>query len=308
MLTTLLSLYIVSVIEPNITQRSPNILPSASAIIKTASFDFESLAKEKTIPIKDPTMISPIIDATSAIAVDMDTGAILYEKNSHEQRPIASLTKLMTITIVLEENALDDVVEISHDAATTEGSIMFLKTGEQITVKNLLLGALVHSANDAAEALAEYNAGSTEAFVEKMNYKALQLGLLNTHFSNPIGLDTSDNYSSAYDLAKLSRYMYQKQFVQNAALLKEVKVTSVDGKYTHNLSSTNELLGNEHYNIRGLKTGKTDLAGLCMIAVADNKEGNRIITVLLDSPSRFTETKILIDWTFRAYNWGNNVE
>ncbi len=253
-------------------------------------------------------MISPIMGATSSIAVDMVTGAILQEKNSHEERPIASLTKLMTITIVLEENSLEDVVEISHDAATTEGSIMFLRAGEQITVKDLLLGALVHSANDAAEALAEYNAGSKEEFVKKMNHKALQLGLLNTHFSNPIGLDTKDNYSSAYDLAKLARYMYQKQFVQNAALLKEVKVTSVDGKYTHNLSSTNELLDDEYFNIRGLKTGKTDQAGLCMIAVADNKENDRIVTVLLNSPSRFTESKILIDWVFRAYNWGNKAE
>ena len=208
----------------------------------------------------------------------------------------------MTMLIILEENDIGEVVKVSANAATVEGSEMFLRPDEEITVKNLLFGCIIHSANDAAVALAEHNAGTVKAFVEKMNTYALKLGLVNTHFSNPIGLDETDNYSSAYDIAKLSKHLYQKEFIRDAAVLKELDVKSVDGNYTHKLKSTNDLLGS-YLKVKGLKTGSTDKAGLCLVAIAENDKGNDIITVVLDSPARFTETKILIDWVFRAYNW-----
>ena len=174
---------------------------------------------------------------------------------------------------------------------------------EQISLENLLYGAIIHSANDAAVALAEHNAGSVDAFVEKMNKKAQEFGLENTNYSNPIGLDDYNNYSSSYDIAILSKHIYQNQFVRHAAKLKELEVKSVDGTYSHLLQSTNALLGNEYLNIKGLKTGKTDGAGLCLVAVAETDTGNEIITVVLNSPDRFYETKILVDWIFRAYTW-----
>lgn len=300
MLSSLLSLYTLSVINLNIGRvNTLDFSPSAiSAFLKSSP----QASSEDSIPIKNPENIGPVLESRSAIAIDLKSGMTLYEKNAHARLPIASITKLMTILIVLEENNLDDVVEISQNAAKTGGTLMFLRTGERITVENLLYGALIHSANDAAVALAEFNAGDVDKFVAKMNEKASQLGLLNTHFSNPIGLDEGNNYSSAYDISKLAQYIYQKKFVREAATLKELKVQSLDKKFTHELESTDELL-DSYLKIKGLKTGTTDKAGQCLVSVAENDNGNTIIDVLLNSPSRFTESKILIDWVFRSYNW-----
>lgn len=303
MITSLLSLYITSVISPNLGNNFQYNIPDTTPIVRATSFDFSSLGETDSIPIKNPEFIAPIINAKSTIAIDLKTGTILYEKNAHQRVSIASITKLMTILIILEENDLSEEATVSQNAATTTGSTMFLRAGEKITLENLLYGALINSANDAAVALAEHNAGSTKDFVEKMNKKALSLGLVNTKFSNPIGLDESNNYSSAYDVAKLAKYVYQKQLIRTIAAIKETKVSSVDGAYTHELKSTNELLDNELYKFKGLKTGQTDAAGLCLSSIAENDEGNEIITVVLNSPARFTETKILVDWVFRAYNW-----
>jgi D-alanyl-D-alanine carboxypeptidase len=300
MFTSLLSLYIASILQTDISFREDGNQPS---IVKTASYDLSEIDQNAPVPLKNPDFVAPIIQAKSSLSMDLRTGLILFEDNAHQRLPIASLTKLMTTLIVLEENNLDDVVTISQKAATISGSTMFLKKDEKIELKNLIYGMLISSSNDAAIALAEFNAGSESAFVEKMNKKALALGLLNTHFANPVGLDGRDNYSSAYDLAKLSRYVYQKNLVKEIALVKEIKVYSLDGQITHNLDSTNELLDTKFIKIKGLKTGTTDSAGLCIISVAENDSNNEIMTVLLNSPDRFKETKILAEWTFRAYNW-----
>ena len=301
MLTSLLTLYIISALQSDL--NSIAILPNQENFIKTASSGFSSLMEKGSAgPIKKPEMIKPVIEAEASLAMDMGSGEILFENNVHERLQIASITKLMTILIILEENQLDEIVTINSDANGTEGSTMYLRTGEQITIENLLYGTLINSANDAAVALAEYNAETTEAFVEKMNKRASELGLINTHFSNPIGLDSSRNYSSAYDIAVLARYLYHNKFVKKTAEIKELEVTSIDGKFTHKLKSTNELLSS-YLHIKGLKTGKTPLAGLCLVTIAENDTGNEIITVVLNSPARFPETKILIDWVFRAYKW-----
>ncbi len=293
MLTSLLTLLIASSLEGPIT--------SGNIIDQTTS-GFSSIIEAQNVPIKDSYYISPVIEASATVAIDMNTDTILFEKNAHQRRSIASITKLMTLLIVLEENNLDEEITISENAAQTEGSSMYLHAGEKIVLENLIYGAIIQSANDAAVALAENNAGSIEAFVEKMNQKALSLGLVNTHFANPIGLDDPGNYSSAYDVAKLSKYVYQHQFIRHAAKLKELEVRSISGDYTHHLISTNDLL-DSYLNVKGLKTGSTDSAGLCLSSVAENDNGNEIITVVLNSPARFKETKILIDWVFRAYNW-----
>ena len=303
MLVSLLSLYITSSVSPDLPQTA-SLKPSTNKVetVKSASFDLSNLANAKTIPIKNPYHIAPIIHAEGSISVDLDTGTILFEKNAHKKLSIASITKLMTILIILEENELTEIVNVSENAAATEGSQMFLHASEQIALENLLYGAIIHSANDAAVALAEHNAGSVEKFVEKMNRKAKELGLLNTHFQNPIGLDHPENYSSAYDIAKLSQYIYQDSFVRHAASMKTLEVKSTSGKYIHKLESTNDLIENEFIHFKGLKTGHTDDAGLCLASIAE-QDGHNIITVVLNSPARFQETKILTDWTFRAFNW-----
>ena len=276
---------------------------------QTISNHYISETEKKTdqsiyIPQKDPKMISPIISAKSSIGIDLPTGMILYEKDIHEKRQIASLTKIMTILIILEENKLDEVVTVSANAASTEGTKMYLKSGEKITVENLLYGTLIHSANDAAIALAEYNAGSIKKFVEKMNNRATLLGLDSTHYSNPAGLDDPNNYSSAHDLAKLARHLYKQEFVQKNATTKSMTVYSVSKDQSHNLETTNDLLGTTLFKILGLKTGTTQGAGLCFVSIAQNNQtGSTILTVVLNSPERFKESKILIDWIFRAYTW-----
>lgn len=305
MLTSLLSLYIFSVVNLNISTDIPAALEETNSIIKLASLDLSSLIEAKSTPVKKYAFIAPIINAKSGIAIDLKTGGVLFAKNAHDRLSIASITKLMTAMLIMEESNFDEIAKISANAASVGGSRMDLKAGEEISVENLMYGVVIQSANDAASALAEHNAGTVEKFVQKMNQKALQFGLVNTHYSNPIGLDGKDNYSSAYDLAKLGKYIYQKQFIKEAALITEKEVTSVSKDLTHKLKSTNELLGRNELGIhfKGLKTGKTEEAGLCLVSIAEDENGHEILTVLLNSPDRFKETKILADWVFRAYNW-----
>src|SRR3989338_4007700 len=156
MLTSLLSLYIASLIQTDIPINTPTGNFSSSSV-RTASLSFTNQIENPSAPIKDPLLISPIIEAKSSIAVDIESGETLYEKNSSSRLAMASITKLMTILIILEENEMDEVVTISNNAASTEGSTMYLAPGEKITVENLLYGAIINSANDAAVALAEHN-------------------------------------------------------------------------------------------------------------------------------------------------------
>lgn len=303
MLTSLLSFYITSVINTHIGGYIGAFPTLKNPIATATSFNPEEFNEIKSIPKKNVDLIAPIINSKASIAIDNTSGVSLFEDNTYARLPIASITKLMTILIILEDNKLDDIATVSKNAVSTSGTIMFLVEGEKITLRNLIYGAIINSANDAALTLAEFNAGNVKDFVKKMNDKALQLGLVNTHFSTPTGLDGPDNYSSAYDIAALARYVYQKQFIREAAQIKELSVASVDNAYIHKLISTNELLGNPYYKIKGLKTGSTDEAGQCLVSVAENNQGKEIITVLLNSPARFTETKILVDWIFRAYTW-----
>lgn len=306
MLSSLLNFYILSTLSAKdlgMVSEISSVNYEQKTILKSASASLASFLDLPNAPIKKSQYISPIINAKSVVSLDLKTGGILYEKNANNRLPIASITKLMTILLIIEENKLNDVTTISYNAANTEGSTMFLHEGEEIAIENLVYGAVIHSANDAAVALAEYNAGTVSNFVDKMNKKAKEIGLTNTHFSNPVGLDDSKNYSSAQDIAKLGQIIYKNDFIKHAANLKELDVRSVSGDLTHKLESTNDLLENSYLKIKGLKTGSTDLAGLCLVSIAENDQGNEIITVVLNSPARFTETKILTDWTFRAYNW-----
>lgn len=300
MLNSFLSLYIVSALHSDLDTISSN--QGKYNILQDATSGFSEMIKNENKPIKDPLLISPIVGARGSIVTTVGSQDVLFEKNAHAQMSIASITKLMTILIILEENDLAETVKVSNNASSTEGSTMFLRAGEEITVENLLYGALINSANDSAVSLAEHNSGSVEKFVEKMNKRAKELGLNNTHFSNPIGLDDSNNYSSAYDIAKLANYLYQNKFIKKSATIKDMEVRSISGNYTHKLESTNDLL-DSYLKIHGLKTGKTDAAGLCLVAIAENDSGEEIISVVLGSPARFEESKILIDWTFRAYKF-----
>ncbi len=305
MLNSLLSLYFAGSISGNPSPQITEEIEPKTEISLIQDFQLDSVLSPHAAPLKNPEMVAPVLNAKSTLSMDLKSGTILYEKNAHQRLPIASITKLMTMLIILEENALNETVTVTANAARTEGSNMNLQAGEQISLNSLLQGTLIHSANDAAVALAEHNTGSTEKFVEKMNKRALELGLVNTHYANPTGLDHPDNYSSAYDIAQLSRIVYKKDFIRNTATTPEITVHSLNKNITHRLEATNELL-DSYLNIKGLKTGRTDAAGQCFSAIAQNDQNNEIITVVLNSPDRFQETKILVDWSFRAYTWPSN--
>lgn len=302
MISTFLSLFAAGTLMTNeIPPAAPHVMPWNENVLLEVS----------DVPEKNEQNIAPVIDAEAAIVVDLKNGLILYEKNIHKQLHIASLTKLMTTTIVLEENDGREIATISQNATNTEGKKIWLAPGEKITVENLLYAALIESANDSAIALAEHNAGSVEEFVKKMNKKAQEIGLYQTKFTNPTGLDiesftskevTNGNISTAYDLTLLGRYAYGKSFVRRAVSKKELEIASTNERLQHKLKTTNQLL-DSYLNVLGLKTGTTDEAGECFIAIIQNEQGNDILTVVLNSPSRFQETKLLADWTFRTYTW-----
>ncbi len=240
------------------------------------------------------------VKSKSAIAVNAETGAIIYEKNIREKLPVASLAKLTTALVVLDKVDLESQATISGNAVATEGNKGNLKTGEKITVRNLLCLLLVNSSNDAATALAEHISGSEDGFVKLMNKKAKALGLENTSFANPTGLDQENNYSTAYDLTKLVKIVLNEPLLLEIMRIQDLDVFSVDGVNVHHLSNTNKLLGKlPGINIIGGKTGFTNQAEECLILITVHPENNqRIISVILGSEDRFGEMEKLINWIY----------
>ncbi|PIS32304.1 D-alanyl-D-alanine carboxypeptidase [Candidatus Peregrinibacteria bacterium CG08_land_8_20_14_0_20_41_10] len=267
----------------------------------TLAFPELQLIEIKNLPVKKIETTLPVIQAKSALVQDLESGEILYEKNSATVLPIASLTKIMTAILVLEENDPEEITTVTDSSPQTEGSKIWLRTGEKVKVIDLLHGMLINSGNDAAVSLAIYNAGSVEKFVAKMNQKAKILGMTNSHFTNPAGLDDPNHYSTARDLAKLARYSLHNQLLQEIVKKKTYRFRSLSG-FTHQLKNTNKLL-ESFLNIEGLKTGLTKNAGECLITVAISPQGKKILIIVLDSPARFQESKVLTWWVFQNYLW-----
>lgn len=242
----------------------------------------------------------PEITAKSAILVDYETGKILFEKNSHERLPLASITKIMTLIIVCEfiekhNINLSEKVIVSQSAASMGGSQIYLKEGEQISIEELLKSVAVASANDAAVALAEYVAGSEQSFVYMMNKRAQELSMHDTNFTNACGLDEDNHYSSAFDIAIMSKELLKHKWIQK--YLTTWMDTIRNGSF--GLTNTNKLV--RHYKgTTGVKTGFTDKAKFCISASA-MKMGLHLICVIMgaqDSKTRFSEATKLLDWGF----------
>ncbi|MEW9669666.1 D-alanyl-D-alanine carboxypeptidase family protein [Ammoniphilus sp. 3BR4] len=245
-------------------------------------------------------------NAKSAILIEVDTGTVIYEKNSHEKLPPASITKVMTMLLIMEaidrgELKLTDKVRTSEYAASMGGSQIFLEPGEMMSVDEMLKGIAIASGNDASVAMAEHLAGTEEAFVSKMNQKVKELGLKNTNFANTNGLPSTNHFSTAYDIAMMSRELLKHEEI--------TKYTSLYQDYLRKESNRPFWLVNTNKLVRfypgadGLKTGYTSEAKFCLTATA-KRDNMRIVAVVMgepDSKTRNKEITQMFDYAFSQY-------
>lgn len=291
--------------KPLYTEYEPSDNSEVDNIHSEAENDYNDLLQEDEYqtfydhPLTDetiPVMSEPVINARSALVMDFESGTILYEKNAYRKRPMASTTKIMTAIIALENCDLDEEVIISKKAAGMGGSVMGLKAETSIKMIDLLHGMLICSGNDAAVAVAEHIGGSIEGFSELMNQKALELGAYSTSFSNPHGLDAENHYTTAYDLAKITRYA-----LNNLVFNEIVKKTEFyyEGR---TLKNTNEMLS-LYEGADGVKTGYTGLAGRCLVASATHNDMRFISVVLFcDTKNlRTSSSQKILDYSFDEY-------
>lgn len=265
------------------------------------------LAEEETLSTNTTTNENKFAEnAKSAIMIEASTGTILYEKNKDDKLPMASMTKMMTLLLIMEEIESgnlkwDEMITTSEHAASMGGSQIFLEVGEKMSVEDLVKGICIASGNDASVAMAERIGGTEEKFVSMMNKKAKELGLSNTHFENACGLDSDNHYSSANDMSIIAK-----------ELVKHKKILEFSGTYEDYLRknteksfwlvNTNKLV-RYYQGVDGLKTGYTKNAGYCITTTAER--GNmRLITVVMGEPSsaiRNSETTTMLDYGFNTY-------
>ena len=240
------------------------------------------------------------INSRAYVVIDRNTNLVLVGKNENQKRKMASTTKIMTAIIIIENCNLNETTEISKKSAGTGGSRLGLKLGDKITIRDLLYGLMLCSGNDCAVALAEYSSGSVEEFAKKMNQKAIDLGLTNTHFVTPHGLDSDEHYTTAYELAILSNYALKNKTFAKIVGTKNYTVT-ING-YSKTLTNTNELLGNLN-GVYGIKTGFTNGANRCLVT-ACKRNNIDIICVVLGADTKNLRTKDsinLIEYSFKNF-------
>ena len=231
--------------------------------------------------------------ATAAILVDVDSGRVLYEQNADRQMLIASTTKILTAMVALREGTLTDTVQVSRAAAYTEGSSMYLKEGEELTLETLLYGLLLCSGNDAAVAIAEHVGGSVKGFVRKMNALAKELGMEHSSFANPNGLDDEAHYSTARDMAKLACAAVNEPMLVRIASTRSV---TIGGR---TMTNHNKLLSYLPDCI-GLKTGFTKAAGRTLVSCVE-RNGQRLVAVTLQDGNDWADHEALFDYGFETY-------
>lgn len=260
------------------------------------------LLQAVTLPVFAAPAVELELNAGSAVLIDAENGTLLYEKDARVPRPPASLTKLMTLLLAMEDlkSGLvdwDTMVTVSEQAWRTGGSQMFLNIGQQVSFKDLLKGITIISANDACVAVAEHLNGSEAAFVQRMNRRAAELGLENSHFVNPHGMDDPDHYMSALDVVRLAAYFIRTQ--PEAAAFQSEKEFTFNEIRQFNL---NPLLGS-YPGADGIKTGSTPGAGYCLAATS-KQQGMRLIGVVLNTDSeeqRQEDSETLLNYGFRNF-------
>lgn len=296
--------------------------PDGEIVRREEPVSFESrVAAAEFLPTRLPDSFNfALTTAHASVILDADSGTVLYQNRSDEQRQIASLTKMMTAMLTVERvKDLDEWVTIDEEVLRADGTRVGcprsgfcngepMVPGEQVRVRDLLKAAMMNSANDAATALGKHvGGGSLSAFVDIMNRRAEELGLQHTHFCTPSGLEIDGQeaqcYSSAYDIARITAHALRYDVLWDIMRLPETTIVSRSGRFTHEIFNTNQLLG-IYPQLVGTKTGFTPLAGYSLVAVAyDPSYRHRVVAVVLDDPFRWGSVRQMFDWTFQSHEW-----
>ena len=240
-----------------------------------------------------PVKAAPEVSARSALLLDAGSGRVLYEKDADRRSLIASTTKILTGLLVCEHGDLDRIVTVPPEAVGVEGSSMYLRSGERLTVRDLLYGMMLRSGNDAAVALAVCTCGSVERFAQEMNRRAQELGMRDSHFVNPNGLDAEEHYSTARDLSVLAAAAMENEDFRSVVSTRSITV----GERV--LSNHNKLLW-RYEGAVGVKTGYTRAAGRILVSAAE-RDGRRLIAVTVSDPDDWRDHTALLDWGFAHY-------
>ena len=234
--------------------------------------------------------------ARAAIVISGDTGEVIYSQNAQEKLPMASTTKIMTALILCEQGDMEKVITVTDQMVRVEGTSMGLLAGDKVSYKALLYGMLLASGNDAANVTAYALGGTIDGFVKMMNTKAKELGLSNTHFETPSGLDGDEHYTTAYDLAMLAKVCMENPLFYEAASSKSATLEYGNPPYRRTLTNHNKLL-KTYDGAVGVKTGFTKKSGRCLVSCAE-RDGKRIIAVTLKDPDDWRDHTNLLDYGF----------
>ncbi|MBR5453805.1 MAG: D-alanyl-D-alanine carboxypeptidase [Clostridia bacterium] len=239
------------------------------------------------------------VSAESAVLIEVSGGRVVYEKNAYCRMPMASTTKIMTALVAIEEGDLDRIVTVSDKAVGVEGSSIYLYPGEKLSMRDLIYALMLESANDAAAAIAIAVAGSVEGFARLMNLKADEIGLADTHFENPHGLDSEQHYTTAYDLACLAAYALRNESFREIVSTYRRVIPLQDNEGSRVLLNHNRLLRSYDGAI-GVKTGFTKKSGRCLVSSAE-RDGVTLVSVTLNAPDDWNDHKEMLDLGFRLF-------
>ena len=242
---------------------------------------------------------SPTVSAQSAVLMLESTGELLYQKEGDLPLPMASTTKIMTALVALELGSPDQMITVTSEAVGVEGSSIYLTEGEQLSLEHLLYALLLESANDAAVAIACGLAGSVEEFAQKMNEKATSLGLCHTHFTNPHGLDHEEHYTTARELAIITRALLEKPLLRSIVSTRKITIPHEDTEGVRLLVNHNKML-RLYEGCIGVKTGFTKRSGRCLVSAAE-RDGVTLISVTLNAPDDWDDHTRLLDYGFSRY-------
>lgn len=253
------------------------------------------------LAIPQNTSAAMYVSASSAVLMEQDSGRIIYEKDANTKRRIASITKIMTAVLAIESGKLKEKVTVSENAVKAEGSSVYLKPGEKIALEDLVYGLMLRSGNDAAVAIAEAVGGSLDGFVYMMNQKAEEIGMANTNFANPHGLDDHENhYSTAYDMALLTRYAMNNDTYKKIASTKTYRQDNPTEAWDRVWKNKNKLLTSLYEYSTGGKTGYTKRAKRTLVSTAE-KDGLSLIAVTLNDPDDWDDHINMFETAFKKY-------